>query len=483
VKTVTIDPITRLEGHGKIMLYLDDAGDVRGAVLQVPELRGFEAFCRGRRAEEMPQITERICGVCPEAHHLASARTLDAAYGVEVPEAARLQRALFYNAHIFSDHLLHLVFLGGPDLLLPEDTPKASHNVLGVLQAFPELGREIVTTRARAQKVVEIIGGKAIHPVFALPGGVSRVLSTDELTTIQGHTEAMLRLAETMVTVYHDLVLSQPRYQSLLRAPEGQLPTYYMGLVDENLAPCFHEGLVRVVDPDGREVFRLDAAAAKARLAERAESWTYVKFPYLRDPGWSGFEAGPGSGVYRVGPLARLNVAERMATPRAQAEFERFVGFFGSRPVHATFAYHWARLIEAVQAAEAAAVLAKDQRVCGTSIRGVLGRPGEGVGVVEAARGTLFHHYRLDEQGLVDAVDLIVATTHNTAGIGLSVKQMAEAAIHGGAVDDVVLNRVEMAFRAYDPCLACASHFLPGQMPLEVEIYAADGCLARRIVR
>jgi len=483
VKKIVIDPITRLEGHGKILLYLDDQGGLKGAVLQVPELRGFETFCRGRRGEEMPQITERICGVCPEAHHLASARALDAAYGAQVPATAWIQRELFYNAYIFADHLLHLVFLGGPDLLLPADTPKANRNVLGVLQAYPELGREVVTVRARAQRVLEIIGGRAIHPVFALPGGVARPLSADEGKEIAGHTEAMVGLAGTMVKLFHEEILPDPRYQDLLASPHAYLPTHYMGLVDADTAPHFCRGDVRAVSSDGKELFRLDGTGALDKIAERNESWTYVRFPYLKEPGWTGFEAGAGSGVYRVGPLARLNVAERMATPLAQEEYERFLDFFGTKPVHATFAYHWARLVEMVQAAEAAAALAAEKGLTGTEIRGKLGAPGQGVGVVEAARGTLFHRYALDEQGLVTDLDLIVATTHNAAGIGLSVKQMAEDVVRKGDLDEALLNRIEMAFRAYDPCLACATHFLPGEMPLVVEIYDKEGTLERRISR
>jgi F420-non-reducing hydrogenase large subunit len=483
LKKLVIDPITRLEGHGKILLYLDEQGGLKGAVLQIPELRGFETFCRGRRGEEMPQITERICGVCPEAHHLASAVTLDAAYGATVPATAWIQRELFYNAYIFADHLLHLVFLGGPDLLLPADTPKANRNVLGVLQAYPELGREVVTVRARAQRVLEIIGGRAIHPVFALPGGVARPLTADEGKEIASHTEAMVGLAKAFVTFFHEEVLPDPGYQSLLASPHAHLPTHYMGLVDATTAPHFCRGEVRAVSADGQELFRLDGAGALAKIAERTEPWTYVKFPYLKEPGWTGFEAGPGSGIYRVGPLARLNVAERMATPLAQEEYERFLDFFGTKPVHATFAFHWARLVEMVQAAEAAAARAAEKGLMGTEIRGKLGAPGEGVGVVEAARGTLFHRYALDEQGLVTDLDLIVATTHNAAGIGLSVKQMAEDVVRRGNLDEALLNRIEMAFRAYDPCLACSTHFLPGEMPLVVEIYNAEGNLERRISR
>ncbi len=482
MKKVAIDPITRLEGHGKILLYLDERGGLKNAVLQVPELRGFEAFCRGRRAEEMPQITERICGVCPEAHHLASAKALDAAYGASVPLPARLQRELFYNVYIFSDHLLHLVFLGGPDLLLPEDTPKEKRNVLGVLQAFPELGKEVVVTRARAQRILEIIGGKAIHPCFALPGGVSRPLTEEQRREIQTHAQAMVDLAQKLVAFFHEEVLPSPEYQALLSAPEALLATHYLGTVDENLAPNFYDGQIRAISAQGEELFLLDAAGALARIAEHSEPWTYVKFPYLKDRGWHGFVAGEDSGVYRVGPLARLNVAERMATPLAQEEFERFLDFFGGKPVHATFAYHWARLVEMVQAAEAVAAWAQRPELIGAEVRGKLGAPGEGIGAVEAARGTLFHHYKLDAQGLVTYVNLIVATTHNAAGLSLSVKQMAEAVVGRDGLDEVLLNRVEMAFRAYDPCLACATHFFPGEMPLVLEIYDADGN-CKRVLR
>ncbi|MBC7099276.1 Ni/Fe hydrogenase subunit alpha, partial [Candidatus Bipolaricaulota bacterium] len=471
MKRITIDPITRLEGHGRILLYLDEAGDLKDAVLEVPELRGFERFCRGRRGEEMPQITERICGVCPEAHHLASAKALDDCYRAEVPQPARLQRELFYNVYIFSDHLLHLVFLGGPDLLLPEDTPKGKRNVLGVLEAHPELGKEVVRVRARAQKILGLIGGKAIHPVFALPGGVARPLSEGDREEIRGYVQDMVKLAEKMVGFFHEQVLPDPGIQSLLLSEECQLPTHYMGLVDEGGAPSFYDGRLRVVSAAGEELFCGDAREGLSLIEEHAEPWTYVKFPYLKEPGWKGFSAGPDSGIYRVGPLARINVAERMATPLAQEELERFLDHFEEWPVHATFAYHWARLIEMVQAAEAAQSLSEEDALTGTEVRGELGKPGEGVGVIEAARGTLFHHYRLDAEGLVEYANLIVATTHNAAGIGLSVKQMAARVVREGELDERLLNRVEMAFRAYDPCLACATHFLPGEVPLLVEIY------------
>lgn len=481
MKKIAIDPITRLEGHGRILIYLDEGGGLRDAVLQVPELRGFEAFCRGRRAEEMPQITERICGVCPEAHHLASAQALDAAFHAEVPRPARLQRQLFYNVYIFSDHLLHLVFLGGPDLLLPEDVEKAERNVLGIIQRFPELGRKVLAVRAQAHKVLELIGGRAIHPVFALPGGVVKPLNGEDQAQITAAAEHMVELGKTMLAVFHEEILPRPEFQALLLAEEAWLPTHYMGLVDENLAPNFYTGMVRVVSVQGEEIFCLPGEQALRRIAEHVEPWTYVKFPYLVDFGWQGLRAGPNSGIYRVGPLARLNVAERMATPLAQEEYERFLDFFGEKPVHATFAYHWARLIEMVQAAESVLRLSKEQELTGGEVRGKLGVPGEGVGVVEAARGTLFHHYVLNPQGVVERVNLIVATTHNAPAIGLSVKGMAAAVVGRGELDEALLNRVEMAFRAYDPCLACATHFRFGRTPVRVEIYDAHGNLLREL--
>ncbi len=482
-KRVSIDPITRLEGHGKILLYLDEGGGLRDAVLQIPELRGFERFCVGRRGEEMPQITERICGVCPEAHHLASAKALDDAYGAQVPEAARLQRQLFYNTYIFSDHLLHLVFLGGPDLLLGEDTPKEQRNILGVLQAHPELGKRVVKVRAGAQKVLEMIGGRAIHPVFALPGGVSQPLDEQKRQEISAFTEAMVELAGEMVSFFHEQVLPEPGFQALLQSPEARLPVHSMGLVDDELSPNFYDGRLRVVSCDGEELFLGDARQGLSLVEEHSEPWTYVKFPFLREFGWAGLKSGPESGMYQVGPLARLNVAERMATSAAQEEYERFYDYFGERPVHATFAYHWARLVEMVQAAEAAHALVSAESLTGRQVRGALSAPGEGVGVVEAARGTLFHHYKLDEQGLMTHVNLVVATTHNAGPISMSVKSMAEAAVRQGDLDERLLNRVEMAFRAYDPCLACATHFLPGEMPLRVEVYGSDGTFIRHISR
>ena len=481
MRKIAIDPITRLEGHGKILLYLDEAGKLRDAILQVPELRGFEAFCRGRRAEEMPQITARICGVCPEAHHLASAKALDAAYHADVPKPALLQRQLLYNTYIFSDHLLHLVFLGGPDLFLPEDEGKSERNVLGIIRRFPELGRQVLAVRARAHRILEIIGGKAIHPVFALPGGVAQPLPEEARREILAAAESMVELAKTMVRVFHEEILPRPGFQALLLAEEAWLPTHYMGLVDEGLAPNFYDGLVRVLSAKGEEIFRLPGAAVLGRIREHVEPWTYVKFPYLVDLGWQGLRSGPDSGIYRVGPLARLNVAERMATPLAQEEYERYLDFFGEKPVHATFAYHWARLVEMVQAAECVVALARDPELTGPEVRAKLGRPDEGVGVVEAARGTLFHHYRLNAQGLVEEANLIVATTHNAPSLSLSVKQMAAALVERGSLEEALLHRMEMAFRAYDPCLACATHFLPGGTPVVVEIYDAHGNLLRRV--
>jgi F420-non-reducing hydrogenase large subunit len=378
---------------------------------------------------------------------------------------------------------LHLIFLGGPDLLLGADAEKAKRNILGVLEAYPEFGKKVVRVRAGAQKILEMIGGKAIHPVFALPGGVAKPLSEGDRAAVEEKAKAMVELAQDLVELFHEKILPDPSFQGFLLAEELNFPTHYMGLVGEEMAPNFYDGALRIVSAEGKEIYHGSAADALELLDEHVETWTYVKFPYLKEFGWMGLEPGPNSGIYRVGPLARLNVAERMATPMAQEEYERYLDFFEGKPVHSTFAYHWARLVELVQAAEAVMALSREPALTGEDVRGKLGEPGEGVGVIEAARGTLFHHYVLDTDGIVTYANMIVATTHNAAGIGLSVKAMAKHLAEDGVWDETLLNRVEMAFRAYDPCLACATHFLPGEMPLSVEIYGSDGKLKKRIMR
>jgi F420-non-reducing hydrogenase large subunit len=483
-RQVSIDPITRLEGHGRIELFLDEAGNLADAFFQIPELRGFERFCRGRQGEDMPQITERICGVCPEAHHFASTKTLDACYAAAPPPRARRLREVLYNAYIFSDHLLHFYYLGGPDFLVGPYAPPEERNILGVVgKVGLEMGREVIKHRGCGQRIIEIVGGRPIHPVTGIPGGQAKGITAEERDEIRAMSSSMVEFAKTTLEVFHTALLKDETYARFVADEAQQMATYYMGLVDETGAVDFYDGEVRIVGPDGAQYAQVSASEISSLIEERTEPWTYVKIPYLKDVGWKGFVAGPDSGVYRVGPLARLNVCTHVGTPLAQAEYERFSEYFGGGPVHATFAYHWARLIEMLSAAERVAGVIDDPELMEGPLRTLLGEPGRGVGVIEAARGTLIHDYALDERGLIESVNLIVATTHNVAAISLSIKEMAKAVVKEGNVEEGILNLVEMSFRNYDPCLACATHALPGQMPLVIDVRGPDGTVRRRIER
>ncbi|MEM1726335.1 MAG: Ni/Fe hydrogenase subunit alpha [Candidatus Bathyarchaeia archaeon] len=484
MKEVIIDPITRLEGHGKISIFLNDAGEVENAYLQIPELRGFEKFCIGRKAEDMPILTSRICGVCPVAHHMASAKALDAAFNVEPPEPAKKLRELMYCGYYIYDHTLHFYYLGGPDFIVGPDAPPEKRNILGVIEkAGIQIAKEVIKHRAYGQKITEILGGKATHPVCGLPGGVSKPLSEENRQEIEKMAESTVNFAKLTLKIFHDMILGNSKYVELIKSETYTLRTYYMGLVDEHNKVNLYDGKIRVVDPYGNEFIKFEAKNYLEHIAEYVEPWTYVKQPYLKKVGWKGFIDGPNSGVYRVGPLARLNAADGMATPLAQEEYELMYNTLGGKPVHYTLAYHWARLIELLYAAERAVELVKDPEITSPNVRNKPGEPGEGVGVVEAARGTLIHHYVLDENALVKDVNLIVATVNNAPSINMSVRNAAKGLIHGGKVDQGILNMVEMAFRAYDPCLGCATHYAIGQMPLTIEIYDTKGRLIRTLQR
>jgi len=483
-KTITIEPITRLEGHGKIVIFLDEDGNVENAYFQIPELRGFERFCEGRKAEDMPQITSRICGVCPPAHHFASTKALDAAFDVDPPPAAKKLRELTYNGYIFYDHTLHFYFLGAPDFIVGPDAPPSERNILGVIrQVGLDIANEVIKHRAYGQKIIEMMCGKATHPVCGLPGGVSKALTEEERKEIEKMMESGVEFAKFSLKLFDDVVLKSKKYVDLILNDAYSLKTYYMGLVDENNKVNFYDGEVRVVDPEGREFVKFIPSNYLDIIEERVEEWTYVKLPYLKKVGWAGLVDGPASGVYRVGPLGRLNASEGMATPLAQQEYERMYETLGGKPVHSTLAFHWARLIELLYAAERALDLSRDEEITSKDIRNKPGTPGEGIGIIEAARGTLIHHYELDEEGLVKKVNLIVATTNNNPAICMSIRDAAKALIHGNKVSEGLLNMVEMAFRAYDPCLACATHFAVGQMPLEIKIYDHNKKLLKTLRR
>jgi len=485
MKKITIDPITRLEGHGKIEIFLNDKGDVDKAYLQVPELRGFEKFAEGRAAEEMPRITTMICGVCPTAHHMASTKCLDDLWKVEPTSTAKKIRELMYSAFYCEDHILHFIFLGGPDFVVGPQAPAAERNVLGVINKVGlETGGKVIEMRKRLRNVLRIIGGKPIQPSCGLPGGVSKGINEEERKIIIDAGEYALGFCKVALGLFDSVVLKNKDYVNLVTGDIYKHKTYYMGLVDKNNKVNFYDGMIRVVDPDGKEFAKFRPQEYLNHVREHVEPWSYVKFCYLKNVGWKGFVDGKDSGIYRVAPLARLNVADGMATPLAQEAYERMYKTLGGKPVHNTLAFHWARLIEALYAAERLLELARDPEITSPDIVNLpTATPKEGVGVVEAPRGTLFHHYQTDDKGILTKVNLIVATGNNAAPMWMSVEKAAKSLIHKGIVSDGILNMIEMAFRAYDPCHACATHSLPGRMPLEVNVYDAKGELIKTLKR
>jgi F420-non-reducing hydrogenase large subunit len=481
-RRITIDPITRLEGHGKIEIFLNEAGDVERAFFQVPELRGFEKFCEGRPAEEMPRITPRICGVCPTSHHMASTKALDDLWKVEPPRPAKLLRELVYSAFMVEDHYIHFFFLGGPDFVVGPQAPAAERNILGVIAKVGlEIAGQVIRVRQECRDIIRTLGGKVIHPVFGLPGGVSRGMSEEEREKFIETAKFTVEFAQFALQIFDDVVLKNKAYVDLILSGTYSHRTYYMGLVDDENKVNFYDGQVRVVNPDGNEISKFAPGEYVDHIREHIEPWSYVSFPYLKRVGWKGFVDGADSGIYRVAPLARLNVADGMATPLAQQAYDQMYAVLGGKPVHATLATHWARLIEALYAAERMAEILEDPEITSQAIRNVPTQtPQEGVGIVEAPRGTLIHHYQTDERGILSGVNLIVATNHNAAPIAMSVEKAAKGLIKGGKVSDGLLNMVEMAFRAYDPCHACATHAL-GKTPLVVELRSTSGELLDRI--
>jgi len=484
MKEISIDPITRLEGHGKISIFLNEQGDVANAYLQIPELRGFERFCVGRKAEDLPVITPRICGVCPVAHHMASTKALDAAFHVDPPLAAKKLRELMYSGYYVYDHTLHFYFLGGPDFVVGPDAPKAERNILGVIgKVGLDVTKEVIKHRAYGQKITAMIGGKATHPVCGLPGGMSKPISEEERAEIEQMAESSVKFAQFTLQVFNDVVLKNKKYVDLILSDAYKMRTYYMGTVDENNKVNFYDGKIRVVTPEGKEFAKWAPADYLNNIEEHVEPWTYVKLPYLKQIGWKGFVDGPESGIYRVAPLGRLNAADGMATPLANEEYKRMYETLGGKPVHATLATHWARLVELLYAAERTLELSRDKDITSTDLRNKPGQTGEGVGIVEAPRGTLIHHYVLDEEGLAKKVNLIVATVNNAPAIFMSIRDAAKGLIKGGVVNDGLLNMVEMAFRAYDPCFGCATHYAVGEMPMTVSIYDHNSNLVKVVER
>ncbi|MCX6243848.1 MAG: Ni/Fe hydrogenase subunit alpha [Bacteroidetes bacterium] len=486
MKTLTIDPITRLEGHGKIDIFLNDEGDVENVYFQVPELRGFEKFCEGRPVEELPSIVTKICGVCPGCHHMASGKAVDAVFGLEPPPTAKKLRELFYMAHFVHSHIAHFYALAAPDFVVGPNAPAAERNILGVINKVGlEIGTEVIKQRRIAQEIQALLGGHQTHVVMNIPGGVKKGLTEEERDDIVKKAEGFVEFSKFSMQLFKDVVIGNKDYVNIILNGPYSLKIHSMGLVDKNKKVNFYDGTVRVVDTDGKELYNYAPKDYMDFVEERVEQWSYLKFPYLKKIGWKGFVEGQDSGVYQATPLSRLNASEGMATPIAQKEYDFMYETLGGKPVHATLAMHWARLVELIYSAEHCLELAKDPDITGKELRAPIDKiVGEGVGIVEAQRGTLTHHYWTDDKGMVRKVNLIVGTTNNHAAICMSLKKAAQGLINkGNPATEGTLNMIEMAFRAYDPCFSCATHSLPGQMKMVVNFLDLDGKLIRSIGR
>ncbi|MHA2090114.1 MAG: Ni/Fe hydrogenase subunit alpha, partial [Candidatus Kariarchaeaceae archaeon] len=466
-------PITRLEGHGKISIFLNDEGNVDKAYFQVPELRGFEQFTKGMPVEEMPRITQRLCGVCPTAHHMASTKALDDLYKVDPPPAAKKVRDFFYNAFMVEDHTLHFYILGGPDFIVGPQAPKAERNILGVINVVGlEAGAKVIGLRKEVRSLMTKMSGKVIHPVFGLPGGISKPMTSELVEEAKKISEQAIEFAQWTIGNFDAIVLGNEEYVKVITSDTYNHETYYMGLVNDKNQEDFYDGKLRVVDPTGKEYAKFDYRNYLDHIGEHVDPWSYIRPNFLTQIGWKGYTDGIDSGVYRVAPLARLNVSDSLATPLAQKEYERMYEVLGGRPVHATLANHWARVIEILFAAERMKELANDPEIGDSNVRELPSKtPTRGVGAVEAPRGVLLHDYTTNENGIVEASNLIVATSHNAAPICMGVEKAAKGLIQNGVVNDGLLNMVEMAFRAYDPCFACATHALPGKSPIKIDIF------------
>ena len=475
-KTITIAPVTRIEGHAKITIQLNDAGEVADARFHVTEFRGFEKFCVGRSYREMPSITERICGICPVSHALASAKAGDMLKGVKIPPTAEKLRRLMHYAQLVQSHALSFFLLSGPDLLLGMESDPAKRNLIGLIEAMPELAKEGIRLRQFGQETIKLLGDRAVHPAWAVSGGVREPLAKDKRDWIAS------RLPEALATTQKALALG---YEALQRLSDeaacyGNFPSLFLGLVTPEGGLEQYDGLLRFVDENGSNLAGdCDPSRYGEFISEESTSWSYLKFPTYRPAGDNG-----NANMYRVGPLARLNVAGFAGTPLAEQELARFRQFRdGGGPVLGSFYYHQARLIEILYCLERMDELLHDPQLLDSQVRSHARTNNKvGIGVVEAPRGTLFHEYHVDDQGLLSYVNLIIATGQNNLAMNRTVLQIAQRYLSGARLDEGLLNRVEHGIRCYDPCLSCSTHAV-GQMPMQVELIGPDGTMLQKLAR
>ena len=473
-RTISIEPVTRIEGHARITLQLADTGEVEDAKFHLTQFRGFEKFCEGRPYREMPALTARTCGICPVSHLLSSNKACDDLLAVTIPPTAEKLRRIMNLGQLVQSHALSFFHLSSPDLLLGWDSDPVKRNIFGVMRADPQLAKNGIRLRQIGQTIIEILGGKKIHPTWVVPGGVNEALTEEKRQAMLAMMPDALRIAKETYAFFKTLV---PKFKDEAEH-FGTMPTMFMSLVTPKGNLEHYDGLLRIKDAQGRIVEDMVPPRDYQRIiGEAVEDYSYMKFPYYKPIGYP-------KGIYRVGPLARLNNADACGTPFADvalAEFHMLQEDSG--PITSSFHYHYARLVEIIFALESIERLLKDPDILNPRIRArARGNRSEGIGVSEAPRGTLMHHYKIDDDGLISWVDLIIATGHNNLAMNRSIKQVADAYVDGNDVKEGMLNRVEAVIRCYDPCLSCASHAF-GQMPMVIDIQDASGQVIKRISR
>ena len=466
-KRIIIEPVTRVEGHGKVSILLDEKNQVQQARLHIVEFRGFERFVQGRPFWEIPVLVQRLCGICPVSHHLAAAKAMDRIVGADklTPTAEKVRRLMHY-AQMFQSHTLHFFHLVSPDLLFGFDADPAIRNVIGVAMKFPELAKQGVLMRKYGQEIIKATAGKKIHGTGAIPGGVNKNLSIAERDGFLKDIEQMVTWAQGALKIAKDYTAKN--LEKL--APFGSFDSNHLSIIRKNGQMDLYDGVLKAIDSQGKVIFdQVDNQDYSKYIAEEVRNWSYMKFPFIRS-------IGPEKGWYRVGPLARLNTCTSIDTPLAEAERKEFMALTGGKPNNVTLAYHWARMIENLHSIEVIRNLLNDKDLQGKDLVVTGKRRDEAVGIVEAPRGTLFHHYRVNKDDQVTMANLIVSTTSNNEPMNRAVEKVAKDHLSGVQITEGLLNHVEIAIRAYDPCLSCATHAM-GQMPLTVDLYDAQGTL------
>ncbi len=472
LRRVAIDPVSRVEGHGKVTLLLDADGHVHQVRLHIVEFRGFEKFIQGRPYWEVPVMVQRLCGICPVSHHLAASKALDTVVGAKLTPTAEKIRRLMHYGQILQSHALHFFHLSAPDLLFGFESEVEKRNIVGVAAAYPDIAKKGVLLRKFGQEVIRVTAGKRIHGTGAVPGGVNKSLTIAERDALQAEIYQVIAWSRDAVELARKLHLANASlYNSF-----GAFRSNMLSLVAADGSLDLYDGALRARDANGAILFdHFDTHRYWDAITEEARPWSYMKFPYLR-------ALGPERGWYKVGPLARVQNCDYMATPFADVARREFIDFGGSQPVHATLAYHWARMIEMLFAAECIKELLHDDDLIGTDLMAKGERAERGVGVIEAPRGTLIHHYRVNDEDLVVRANLIVSTTHNNQAMNEAIRQVAKRYLDGRKLTEGLLNHIEVAIRAFDPCLSCATHAL-GRMPLAVELVDPDGSVVDRLIR